>query len=297
MIKQNKWRISKDDLTARLVLLPTVVLTLVFVYAFIIFTIIISFTNSKLMPSFEWVGFHNYIKLFQLSHWHIALKNMLIFSVLYITIATVLGLLLAILIDWSSAGERIFRPVYLYPMALSFIVTGTAWKWFLDPGIGLENIMHLWGFAEFKFDWIKNADKSIYTIVIAAIWQVTGYIMIIFLAGLRAVNHATVESAVVDGANAWTLYTRIIIPQLGPSFTSAFVILGHMAIKSYDLVIALTNGGPGRASEMPSTFMYSYTFSRNQMGVGASSAVFMLIVFAIVIIPYIKNTVNKGGMS
>ncbi len=295
MIINNKWRISKDDLTARFVLLPTIVLTLVFVYAFIIFTIIISFTNSKLMPTFSWVGIENYIRIFQLSHWHTALKNMLIFSVLYIGIATVLGLFLAILIDWSRSGEHIFRPIYLYPMAISFIVTGTAWKWFLDPGIGLEKIMHLWGFAEFSFNWIKNADRSIYTIVIAAIWQVTGYVMVIFLAGLRGINHATVESAVVDGANAWKLYTRIIIPQLGTSFTSVFVILGHMAIKSYDLVVALTNGGPGRASEMPSTFMYSYTFTRNQMGIGATSAVLMLAIFAIIIIPYIRNTVNKEG--
>jgi glucose/mannose transport system permease protein len=230
--------------------------------------------------------------MFQLAHWHTALKNFGIFTVLYLSISTFLGLFLAIMVDWSRLGERFFRPIYLYPMAISFIVTGTAWKWFLDPGIGLERIMHLWGFENFSFTWIKDADMAIYTIVIAAIWQVTGYVMTMFLAGLRAVNHATIESGVVDGANAWTLYTRIIIPQLGPSFTSVFVILGHMAIKSYDLVIALTNGGPGRATEMPSTFMYSYTFTRNQMGVGASSAVFMLLLFAIVITPYIRNIVK-----
>ena len=292
MTQSSKWRFTRDDLTARFVLLPTLILTFVFVYAFIIFTIYISFTNSRLMPSFEWVGLQNYVKMFKLTHWHTALKNFAIFSVLYISIATLLGLFLAILVDWSSLGEKVFRPIYLYPMAISFIVTGTAWKWFLDPGIGLEQIMHAWGFANFQFRWIKDSDFAIYTIVIAAVWQVTGYVMTMFLAGLRAVNHATIESAVVDGAGAWKLYTRIIIPQLGPSFTSVFVILGHMAIKSYDLVIALTNGGPGRATELPSTFMYSYTFTRNQMGIGASSAVFMLVLFAIIIIPYIKSIVK-----
>ncbi len=292
MTLNSKWRFTKDDLTARFVLLPTLILTFVFVYAFIIFTIYISFTNSRLMPSYEWVGIQNYVKMFKLAHWHTALKNFAIFSVLYISISTLLGLFLAILVDWSKLGERVFRPIYLYPMAISFIVTGTAWKWFLDPGIGLEQIMHAWGFANFKFNWIKDSNFAIYTIVIAAVWQVTGYVMTMFLAGLRAVNHATIESAVVDGAGAWKLYTRIIIPQLGPSFTSVFVILGHMAIKSYDLVIALTNGGPGRATELPSTFMYSYTFTRNQMGVGASSAVFMLVLFAIIIIPYIKSIVK-----
>jgi len=292
MTFNNKWHISKDDLTARFVLLPTVILTFVFVYAFIFFTIYISFTNSSLMPSFKWVGLQNYVKMFQTANWHTALKNFAIFSVLYISLATLLGLILAILVDWSKLGERVFRPIYLYPMAISFIVTGTAWKWFLDPGIGLEQIMHTWGFVNFKFNWIKTSEYAIYTIIMAAVWQVTGYVMTMFLAGLRAVNHATIESAVVDGAGVWKLYTRVIIPQLGPSFTSVFVILGHMAIKSYDLVIALTNGGPGRATEMPSTFMYSYTFTRNQMGVGASSAVFMLILFAVIIIPYIHSIVK-----
>ena len=140
MLAIRKWRITKDDLVARSVLFPTVLLTMVFVYGFIIFTIYISFTNSKLMPTFGWVGLTNYIKLFKLDHWHIALKNMVIFSVLYIGLSTIFGLFMAILIDLNKFSETFFRPVYLYPMAISFIVTGTAWKWFLDPGIGIERI-------------------------------------------------------------------------------------------------------------------------------------------------------------
>lgn len=287
------WWISGDDLVAKAVLLPAVIMSMVFVYGFIIFTIYLSFTGSKLLPSFDWVGLQNYTKLFKLQHWHIALTNMAIFFVLYLGIGTALGLLLAILIDLTNMGEKIFRPLFLYPMAISFIVTGTAWKWFLDPGIGLEHIMHLWGFTSFKFDWIKNADYAIYTVVIAAVWQVTGFVMVIFLAGLHSINHASIESAVVDGASPFRLYTRIVIPQLGSSFLSVFVILGHMAIKSYDLVIALTSGGPGRATALPSTFMYSYTFTRNQMGVGASSAVFMLIAIAVIIVPYILVQVKE----
>lgn len=285
--------LHRDALTARLVLLPTVLLTAVFVYAFIVFTIMISFTGSKILPNFNWVGFANYVKLFKLSHWHTALKNMLIFSVLYIGLSTVIGLFLAILLDLNRYLGNALRSIYLYPMAISFIVTGTAWKWFLDPGIGIEKIVHLWGFESFKFDWIKNSDFAIYTIVIAAVWQVSGYVMTIFLAGLRAIPHETIESAVVDGANLRKIYTKVIIPQLSFAFLSVFVVLGHMAIKSYDLVVALTNGGPGRASELPSTFMYSYTFTRNEMGVGAASAVFMLIIFAIIIIPYLRIQVRE----
>lgn len=287
------WWLLGDDLVAKTVLFPTVFLSMIFVYGFILFTIYLSFTGSKLLPSFDWVGIQNYVKLFKLHSWHTALKNMLIFFVLYMGISTVMGLFLAILIDLTKTGENIFRPIFLYPMAISFIVTGTAWKWFLDPGIGLEHIVQLWGFTSFKFDWIKNSDFAIYTIVIAAVWQVTGFVMVIFLAGLRAINHTTIESAVVDGASTFQLYTRIIIPQLGSSFLSVFVILGHMAIKSYDLVIALTSGGPGRATELPSTFMYSYTFTRNQMGVGAGSAVFMLLLIAIIIVPYIRAQVKE----
>ncbi len=281
-------------MTARLVLLPTLIVSLVFVYGFIAFTIYLSFTDSKILPVFDWVGLENWSRLFRLDQWYLALKNMGIFFVLYIGISTVLGLFLAILIDLNRLGEKLFRPIFLYPMAISFIVTGTAWKWFLDPGIGLEHIMQLWGWSSFRFDWIKNANFSIYTVVIAAIWQVSGYVMVIFLAGLRAIEHSSIESAVVDGASPFTLYRHVVIPQLRPSFLSVFVILGHMAIKSYDLVIALTGGGPGRSSSLPSTFMYSYTFTRNQMGVGAASAVFMLFIIAIVIVPYIRHQFKES---
>ena len=162
-------------------------------------------------------------------------------------------------------------------MALSFIVTGTAWKWLLDPGVGLERSMHSLGWESFSFGWIKDSDMAIYCVVIAAVWQTTGFVMAMFLAGLRGVDTEQINAARVDGARTWQIYLRIIIPQLGPVFVSAFVILAHMAIKSYDLVIALTNGGPGRSTWLPSVFMYQYTFTRNEMAVGAASAVLMLV--------------------
>jgi glucose/mannose transport system permease protein len=266
---------------------------MVFVYGFILFTIYLSFTNSTLLPSFGWLGPENYVRLFRLDHWHTALKNMLIFFVLYIGLSTLLGLILAILIDLNRLGETVFRPIFLYPMAISLIVTGTAWKWFLDPGIGLETIVQSWGFENFSFAWIKTAGLSIYTIVIAGVWQVSGFVMVIFIAGLRGVDEAVLESAVVDGATSVQVYTRIVIPQLAPSFLSAFVILGHMAIKSYDLVVALTGGGPGRSSALPSTFMYSYTFTRSQMAIGAASAVVMLFMMAVIIVPYIRSQLRE----
>lgn len=277
----------------KIVLAPSLALIMVFVYGFILYTIYLSFTDSRMLPSYDLVGFRNYHNLFRLSHWWIAITNLAIFATLYIVICTVLGLMLAIFLDQKIRGEGILRPIFLYPMALSFIVTGTAWKWFLDPGIGLEHTMHLWGWESFDFDWIKDSDFAIYTVVLAAVWQTSGFVMAMFLAGLRGIDNEILKAAQMDGASNWNLYRRIIIPQLRPAFLSAFVILSHLAIKSYDLIIALTGGGPGRSTEVPATFMYSYTFTRNQMGIGAASAVIMLMTIAAIMIPYLYSELRE----
>ena len=271
----------------RLVLAPSFAVTLLFVYGFILFTIALSFTGSTMRPKLGWVGLANYEKLFALPAWNTAIVNIAIFATLYITICTLVGLMLAIFLDQKIRGEGVLRPIYLYPMALSFIVTGTAWKWFLDPSIGLERIMHQWGWETFSFTWIKDSEMALYTIVIAAVWQTSGFVMAMFLAGLRGIDNEILKAAQIDGASNWQLYRRIVIPLLRPAFLSAFVVLSHLAIKSYDLVIALTGGGPGRATEMPATFMYSYTFTRNQMGIGAASAVMMLMTIAAIMVPYL----------
>jgi glucose/mannose transport system permease protein len=178
-------------------------------------------------------------------------------------------------------------------MAISFIVAGTAWKWILNPGLGLEKVMHDWGWTTFTFDWLINPDRAIYTVVIAAVWQTSGFIMVLFLAGLRAIDPEIIKAATMDGAQGFTLYRRVIIPLLRPIFLSAIVVLTHMSIKAYDLVIALTNGGPGNSTEMPSTFMYSYTFTRNQLALGAASAVTMLALVLLVVGPYIYGELRK----
>ena len=277
-------RSQLQDFLPRLVLAPSFAAVLLFVYGFIAFTGYLSFTGSRMLPSFD---------LFGLRHWSTALTNLAIFGILYILTCIVLGLTLAILLDQKIRGEGVLRPIYLYPMALSVIVTGTAWKWFLDPGIGLENVMHLWGWEGFEFRWIKDRDMAIYTVVIAAVWQSSGFVMAMFLAGLRGIDNEILKAAQIDGASNWKLYRRIVIPMLRPAFLSAFVVLAHLAIKAYDLVIALTNGGPGRATELPATFMYSYTFTRNQMAVGASSAVIMLMMIASIIVPYLYSELRE----
>jgi glucose/mannose transport system permease protein len=283
-----------QDAVPRLVLAPSFAAILLFVYGFILYTGFLSLTDSKMLPSYGFVGLENYRKLWALPHWWRALTNLGIFGSLYIIICSVLGLFLAILLDQKIRAEGFLRPIYLYPMALSFIVTGTAWKWFLDPGIGLQNTMHLWGWESFTFTWIKDRNLAIYCVVIAAVWQSSGFVMAMFLAGLRGVDNEIIKAAQIDGASTITIYRRIIIPLMRPVFLSAFVVLAHLAIKSYDLVVALTGGGPGQATELPATFMYSYTFTRNSMGIGASSAIIMLVMIFSIIIPYLYSELRGG---
>lgn len=283
-----------QSIVPKLVLAPSFAMVLLFVYAFILYTFYLSLTDSKMLPSYGLVGFENYAKLWKLPHWWRALTNLAIFGVLYIAVCSVLGLFLAILLDQKIRAEGFLRPIYLYPMALSFIVTGTAWKWFLDPGIGLEHTMQMWGWGSFSFTWIKDRNLAIYTVVMAAVWQSSGFVMAMFLAGLRGVDNEIIKAAQIDGASTTTIYRRIIIPLMRPVFLSAFVVLAHLAIKSYDLVVALTGGGPGQATELPATFMYSYTFTRNQMGIGASSAVIMLIMIFSIIVPYLYSELRGG---
>jgi glucose/mannose transport system permease protein len=277
----------------RLLITPSALLIAVCVYGYIAFTFYLSFTASTLMPQYDLVGAASYRRLLGLENWSVALDNLWVFASLYIGIALALGLGLAILIDQRVRAEGAFRSIFLYPMALSFVVTGTAWKWLLDPGVGLERTVRSIGWESFSFGWIKDSDMAIYCVVIAAIWQTAGFVMAMFLAGLRGVDSEQINAARVDGARPWQIYTRIVIPQLGPVFVSSFVILAHMAVKSYDLVVALTNGGPGRSTWLPSVFMYQYTFTRNEMAVGAASAVLMLVAIGLVVLPYLRSEMKK----
>ena len=293
-------RTKLQDALPRLVLAPSFMLLLVFVYGFILWTIYLSFTNSKAFPSYDLVGWGSYIRLWNWtfdtdppSSWYTAIVNMGLFGGLYIFFCLVLGLTLAILLDQKIRGEGILRPIYLYPLALSFIVTGTAWKLFLDPGSGLERAMHVWGWTSFKFDWVVNPRMMIYCVAIAGIWQSSGFVMAMFLAGLRGIDGEILKAAQIDGASTFATYRRIIIPIMRPVFLSALIVLAHMAIKSYDLVLSVTGKNPGGAAELPSTFMYSYTFTRNQMAIGSASAVIMLMTIAAIMVPYLYSELRE----
>jgi glucose/mannose transport system permease protein len=274
-----------DRWIPQIVLGPTLAASLIFVYGFIIITGYLSLSESRMMPNYDFAGLAQYQDLFDNERWWTSLKNLGIFGSLFIGVSVALGLLAAIMLDQKIRAEGALRAIYLYPMALSFIVTGTAWKWMLNPGLGLEKLMHDWGWTGFQFDWLINPDMSIYTVVIAGVWQSSGFVMALFLAGLRGIDEEIIKAAQIDGASLPTIYRRIIIPAMRPVFFSVILILSHIAIKSFDLVMALTAGGPGNASDVPAIFMYQFSFTRGQLGLGSASAMMMLATIVAVLVP------------
>ena len=209
----------------KLLITPSALLVLVCVYGYIMFTFYLSFTSSTMMPVYDWSDANNYGRLLRLENWGVSLSNLWVFASLYIGLTMALGLTLAILIDQKVRAESAFRSIFLYPMALSFIVTGTAWKWLLDPGVGLEHTMHSLGWSNFAFGWIKDAEMAIYCVVIAAVWQTAGFVMAMFLAGLRGVDGEQVNAARLDGATTWPIYVHKInfTPGGGGGFVFSFL--------------------------------------------------------------------------
>ena len=293
-VSKAKKPMTLESILPKIVLAPTTAVMLVCMYGFMIWTGALSFTKSRMLPQWDFVGFDQYAKLFSNPRWDVALNNLVVFGVLFIAVSLLLGLFLAILLDQKIRLEGTLRTVYLYPMAVSFVVTGTAWKWILNPGLGLEKLVRDLGFENFEFRWLVEQDMAIYTIVIAAVWQSSGFVMAMFLAGLRGVDDSLIKAAEIDGASKMKAYWYVILPILRPVFFSAIVILSHIAIKSFDLVQALTGGGPGYASDLPANFMYTYAFNRAQMGVGASSAMIMLMGVLAIIVPYLYSELRGG---
>jgi len=274
----------------KLVIAPAFVLGFAFIYGFMLWNGVLSVTGSRMLPNYdEFVGLAQYEQLFEMNRWWVALKNLGIFSLLYVGGAMLIGMTLAVFLDQKVRGEGALRTIFLYPMALSFIVTGTAWKWILNPSLGLEKLMHDLGWASFHFDWLVQSDTAIYCVVIAGIWQSAGFAMALFLAGLRGIDDSIIKAAQIDGASLPRIYWRILLPILRPVMFSTILVLAHLSIKSFDLVMALTNGGPGYASDVPATFMFVMSFTRGQIGLGAASATMMLATVAAIVVPYLYS--------
>jgi glucose/mannose transport system permease protein len=285
----NQSRPLRERLTAimpQLVLAPSLLASFIYVFVFSGWTIWISLSNSTILPDYSIAGFHQYVELWSNERWRIAYTNLFLFSSLYVVGTTAIGLFLAILIDQRIRAEALWRTIYLYPLAVSFIVTGTVWRWLLSPSTGIESLVHQLGWTSFKFDWLVNREMAIYTVVITGIWQASGFVMALFLAGLRSVDPDLIKAAQIDGASMPRIYRRIILPAIGPIFVAVLVVLLQSAIKIFDLVIALTGGGPGIATTVPSIYVYDLIFQRGQMAEGAAAAMMILFALSLVLVPY-----------
>ncbi len=282
-----------EALIPKMVVAPGLVLGFAFIYGFMIWNGVLSVTVSRMLPNYEFAGLAQYAKLWEMDRWWVALKNLAIFGIGYVAGAMALGVFLAVLLDQKVRAEGFIRTVYLYPMALSFVVTGTAWKWLLNPSMGLEKLMHDWGWSSFSFSWLVESDMAIYCVVIAGVWQSAGFAMALFLAGLRGIDDSIIKAAQIDGASLPRIYWRIVLPALRPVFFSTLMVLSHLAIKSFDLIMALTSGGPGYATDVPATFMYAMSFTRGQIGLGAASATMMLATVAALVVPYLYSELRS----
>jgi glucose/mannose transport system permease protein len=256
------------------------------VVVFTLWTTWVSFTASSLMPDYTWVGLRNYWAVTRTANFQIAYVNLVIFGLGYVLLTMALGLLLAILLDQRVRGENVLRTIFLYPLAVSFVVTGTVWSWLLNPGLGIQKLVRDLGWTDFRFDWLVQSDKAIYTVILAGVWQAAGFAMALFLAGLRSVDGDLIKAAQIDGAGPLRIYRRVLLPTIWPIFVTVFVILLQWAIKAFDLVRALTGGGPGISTNLPTLVVYDFMFQRSELGRGSAAAVLMLLSLVVVLAPY-----------
>ena len=272
---------------AKVALTPIVLLMLGCYFASITWTIYISMTRSFLLPVYDFAGFVQYTRLFATMRWQVAYTNMFLFGALDIIGTLGLGILLAVLLDRAVRFESALRTIFLYPLSLSFIVTGLTWQWVLSPTIGFQNLVRELGWSDFVFDWITRPDRAIYTLVFAGVWHQAGLIMAIMLAGLRGIDREIWRAARIEGIPVWSTYVSIVLPMLRPLIVTCVVLIAIAVVKSYDLVVAMTNGGPGFSSDLPGKFVVDFAFERANIGQASAAATVMLGSVLAIVAPYL----------
>jgi glucose/mannose transport system permease protein len=277
-----------ERLISVLLILPSVLLVGLFVYAFIAYTGFVSLTAWRgIVPDYTFVGLEQYRQLFDLERFQADLSNTVRFTGLFLTASIVLGFGAALLLDQRLRGTIVFQNVFLFPLAISFVVTGTVWRWVFNPNYGINLLLDRVGLGFLKSDWLTNVDTALYAVVIAAVWQMSGFCMAMFLAGLRSIPEELREAAQVDGATWLQTLRHIILPLLNPILLAAVIILGHISLKIFDLVFVMTFGGPGFATDMPGLHMFIATFRQNLYARGAAIATVLLLMVAVLIVPYL----------
>jgi len=286
VVPGNSWREKLAAATPFLVLVPSLVATLIYVFLFTAWTIYVSLSKSAMFPVATLQGPKAYFDLWANVRWNIAYHNLFIFSLFYVIGAMAIGLMLAILIDQRVRAESMWRTIFLYPLAVSFVVTGTVWGWLYSPDDGIQMLVRNLGWSNFTFALTTSKDTAIYAVIITGIWQSSGFAMALFLAGLRAVDPDIIKAAQIDGAGPFRTYARVILPTIAPIFIAVMVVLLQFAIKTFDLVVALTAGGPGLATTFPALYVYDMMFQRGQIAQGAAAAMMILAALAVVLVPY-----------
>ena len=274
------------NLNSKIASIPMILIAMGIFFGGSLWTVVYSFTNSKLLPRLSFVGFDQYERLWSSSRWIVSIQNLAIYGILSLIFSLVIGFVLAALMDQKIRFENVFRTIFLYPFALSFIVTGLVWQWLLNPDFGIQGVVRRLGWTSFSFDPLYDPEIVIYGILIAALWQSTGLIMCLMLAGLRGIDEDIWKAARVDGIPMWKTYLFIVIPMMRPVIITALVIIATGIVKVYDLVVAQTSGGPGIASEVPAKYVYDQMFLGQNLGQGFAASTMMLLTVAIILIPW-----------
>jgi glucose/mannose transport system permease protein len=278
------------NMTAKMALTPMMA-TVIFVFiGCTLWTIVYSLTESRVLPAPDpfgknFVGLDQYVRLFASRRWQISIRNLAVYGALALAFSFVIGFLLAVLMDQKIRFENTFRTIFLYPFALSFVITGLIWQWILNPAFGLQKSVRDLGWESFTFDWIADRRMVVYTLVIAGVWQVTGLVMALMLAGLRGIDDEIWKAARVDGIPKWRTYLSIVIPMMRPVFVTAFVIVAAGIVRTYDLVVAMTGGGPGLSSQFPTIYIYEFMFT-SYLSQGLAASTVLLVTVAIIIVPW-----------
>ncbi len=285
MASGRPFRISRT-LTPLIAAVPMIVTALCVFVGGTAWTVIYSFTDSKLLPRTNFVGLAQYERLWSTNRWIVSIENLMIYGICSLVLSLVIGFLLAALMDQKIRFENTFRTIILYPFALSFIVTGLVWQWLLNPDLGIQSVIRGAGWVGFTFDPLYNPDIVIFGVLIAGLWQGTGLVMVLMLAGLRGIDEEIWKASRVDGIPAWKTYLLVVIPMMRPVFITTLVIIASGIVRLYDLIVAQTSGGPGIASEVPAKYVYDYMFQGQNLGQGFAASTMMLLAVLIVVIPW-----------
>jgi glucose/mannose transport system permease protein len=275
-----------SHLTPYAALLPMALVVVVGYLGSALWTLRVSMTASRTFANDRFIGLAQYVRLFDNERWILSLHNLAVYGLLFVLACMVIGFLLAVFIDQNVTGEGALRTVFLYPYAMSFVATGVVWQWMLTPGNGIEAVLRQLGFSGLAFDWIVDQDMAIYTVVIAAVWQSSGLVMALMLAGLRGIGSEIRHAARLDGIPAWRMYLQVVLPMLWPTVATVFLLLVTAVVKLYDAVVAMTQGGPGLASEVPAKFIMDHLFLRSNIGLASAAAVVLVAPVLALLAPY-----------